>query len=147
MIRFGLLGAAAIAPRALVFPCVDEPNAYIRAIAARDRTRAENFATWARIPEVHDDYQAVIDNPKCDAIYIPLPITSHREWTLKALEAGKHVLCEKSIAANAAEAAQMAASAREKKLVLMEAFYYRYHPVFRRAKEIVAAGMRVRGET
>ena len=141
MLQFGVLGAAAITPRALIYPCVDEPNAFIRAIAARDRSRAAKVADWARIPEVLDDYQAVIEHPKCNVIYIPLPITSHHEWTIKALEAGKHVLCEKSIAANGDEAEEMAAVAREKGLVLMEAFHYRYHTVFRRAKEILASGV------
>ena len=141
MIRFGVLGAARITPRALIFPCVDEPGAYIRAIAARDRGRAEKVAAWARIPDVADDYQAVVDNPKCDAIYIPLPITHHHEWTLKALAAGKHVLCEKSFAANAREAQEMATLAADKGLVLMDAFHYRYHPVFQRAKEILDSGV------
>jgi len=141
MIQFGVLGAAKITPRALIFPCVDEPGAFIRAIAARDRARAETMAEWAQIREVLDDYQAVVEHPKCNAIYIPLPISHHREWTLKALQAGKHVLCEKSFAANAHEAEEMAALAREKGLVAMDAFHYRYHPVFCRAKEIVESGV------
>ena len=141
MITFGVLGAAAITPRALIYPCVDAPQANIRTIAARDRSRAEKMAEWAGIRNVVDDYQAVIDDPKCNAIYIPLPITAHHEWTLKALEAGKHVLCEKSIAANAAEAQEMAARAKETGLVLLEAFHYRYHPCFLRAKEIFDSGV------
>ena len=141
MITFGVLGAAAITPRALIYPCVDEPQANIRTIAARDRSRAEKMAEWAGIRNVVDDYQAVIDDPKCNAIYIPLPITAHPEWTLKALAAGTHVLCEKSIAANAAEAQEMAARAKETGLVLLEAFHYRYHPCFLRAKEIFDSGV------
>ena len=140
MIWFGVLGAAKITPRALIFPCVDEVNASIRAIAARDRSRAEKMADWAQIPEVLTDYQAVIEHPRCNAIYIPLPISHHHEWTMKALKAGKHVLCEKSIAANAREAEEMATLARERDLVLMDAFHYRYHPAFARAKEIVESG-------
>ena len=104
MIRFGTLGAAAITPRALINPCMDEPRAIVYAIAARDRRRAEEFARYAHIRHVFDDYQAVIDHPNIDAIYIPLPIAAHHAWTIKALEAGKHVLCEKSFASNAAEA-------------------------------------------
>ena len=140
MIQFGVLGAARITPRALIFPCVDEPNAFIRAIAARDRGRAEKMAEWAQIREVMDDYQAIVEHPKCNAIYIPLPISHHHEWTLRALEAGKHVLCEKSFAANAQEAEEMATLAHQKGLVAMDAFHYRYHPVFRRAKDIVGSG-------
>lgn len=141
MIQFGVLGAAKITPRALIYPCVDEPGAVIRAIAARDRSRAENMAEWAQIREVLDDYQAVVEHPKCNAVYIPLPISHHHEWTVKALEAGKHVLCEKSFASNAREAEEMATLARRKGLVLMEAFHCRYHPVFRRAREIVDSGV------
>ena len=141
MIRFGMLGAANIAPNALIKPCKDEPGAAIQVLASRDRDRAEKMAARAKIPEVAASYLEVIDHPACNAIYIPLPITSHHEWTLKALEAGKHVLCEKAIAANAAEAEEMAALAQAKGLVLMEAFHYRYHPVFLRAKEIVLSGV------
>ena len=141
MLKFGVLGAAAITPRALIYPCVDEPRADVRVIAARDRARAEKVADWAAIRHVVDDYQAVIDHPDCNAIYIPLPITAHRDWTLKALAAGKPVLCEKSLAANAAEAREMADAASATGLVLMEAFHYRYHSVFLRAKEILASGV------
>jgi predicted dehydrogenase len=141
MLQFGVLGAARITPRALIFPCVDEPNAFVRAIAARDRSRAEKVAEWAEIRDVMDDYQAVVEHPECNAIYIPLPVSHHHEWTIKSLEAGKHVLCEKSMAANAVEAKEMAALARTKGLVLMDAFHYRYHPVFQRAKEIVDSGV------
>ena len=140
MLRFGVLGAAAITPRALIFPCVDEPRAMIRVIAARSRDRAQRMADWAAIKHVVDDYQEVIDHPDCNVIYIPLPITAHHEWTLRALDAGKHVLCEKSIAANGDEAQAMADHARDKGLVLIEAFHYRYHPVFQRAKALLESG-------
>jgi predicted dehydrogenase len=140
MIRFGTLGAAAITPRALINPCIDEPRAGVYAIAARDRKRAEEFARYARIRHVFDDYQAVIEHPKIDAIYIPLPISAHHEWTIKALVAGKHVLCEKSLASNTAEAQEMADVAAKTGRVLMDAFHYRYHPLFIRAKQLVDSG-------
>lgn len=141
MIRFGTLGAAMITPRALVYPCVDEPRAFIYAIAARDRGKAEGFAKHASIPQVLDNYQAVVEHPKVDAVYNPLHITAHHEWTIKALQQGKHVLCEKSFASNAREAEEMAAVANETGKVLMDAFHYRYHPIFIRAKEIVDSGV------
>ncbi len=141
MIRFGTLGAAAITPRALIAPCVDEPRAFVYAIAARDRKRADSFARYAGIRHVLDDYRQVVENPKVNAIYNPLPIHLHHEWTLKALRAGKHVLCEKSFASNALEAQDMANTASETGLVLMEAFHYRYHPVFMRAKQIYDSGV------
>lgn len=141
MIRFGTLGTANITPRALVYPCIDERRAFIRCIGARDRTRAEGFARWHNIPVVCNDYDEVVHHQGIDAVYNPLPITAHHEWTIKALRAGKHVLCEKSFAANAREAEEMAEVARETGLVLMDAFHYRYHPVFIRAREIVESGI------
>ena len=140
-VRFGTLGAANITPRALLEPCRDEPRAAVHCVAARDRDRADGFARWLRIPVVHDTYREVVEDPAIDAVYNPLPIAWHREWTLAALAAGKHVLCEKSFACNAGEAEEMARAAADAGLVLMDAFHYRYHPVFRRAKEIVDDGL------
>ena len=141
MIRFGVLGAAKITPNALTGPCAESDRAKVHCIAARDRARADAFAAEHGIPVVHDRYADVIDDPDINAVYIPLPISLHHEWTIRALRAGRHVLCEKSFAANAKEAEQMAAVGRETGLVLMEAFHYRYHPVFLRAREIVTSGM------
>jgi predicted dehydrogenase len=140
LLRFGALGAALITPRALVYPCLDEPAASIYSIAARDRARAEAFAQWHRIPKVLDSYAEVVTHPKVDAVYNALPITAHREWTLAAIKARKHVLCEKSFASNAAEAKEMAEAADDADVVVMDAFHYRYHPIFIRAKEIYESG-------
>ncbi len=140
-IRFGALGAANITPRALLAPCHDEPRAAVRCVAARDRKRAEGFARWHRIPVVHDTYRQVVQDEHVEAVYNPLPIALHREWTLEALAAGKHVLCEKSFACNAQEAEEMARAAADSGLVLMDAFHYRYHPVFLRAREVVDDGL------
>lgn len=141
MIRFGTLGTANITPRALIYPCVDEPRAYVRTIAARDRDRAERFARCHGIPNVVDSYQDVIDDESVDVVYVPLHIPVHHEWTIKALRAGKHVLCEKSFASNAAEAEEMAAAAHTSGKVVMDAFHYRYHPIFIRAVEIYRTGL------
>jgi predicted dehydrogenase len=140
MIKFGTLGTASITPRALVYPCIDEPGAMIYAIAARDRSRAENFAYHHHIPHALENYQAVVEHPKVDALYNPLHIPAHCKWTIKALESGKHVLCEKSFACNAGEAKLMAEAADTAGLVCMDAYHYRYHPLFIRAKEIYDSG-------
>lgn len=140
MIRFGTLGAARITPDALIKPCEREARAMVNVVAARSRVRAEAFARQHKIVEVADTYTQVINHPRVDAVYIPLPITQHHEWTIKALRAGKHVLCEKSLAANAREAREMAQVATECGRVLMDAFHYRYHPIFLRAREIYASG-------
>ena len=141
MIRFGTLGTANITPRALINPCMDEPKAMVRVIGARSVDNARGFAKYHHIKHVVANYDEVINHPSCNAIYNPLPITAHKEWSIKALRAGKHVLCEKSFSSNAAEAAEMAAVASETGLVLMDAFHYRYHPLFIRAREIYASGM------
>ena len=138
--RFGTLGAANIAPQALLAPASRNPDVTVVAIAARDRSRAEAMAERGHIEHVVDDYQAVIDHPDVNAIYNPLPISHHREWTLKALAAGKPVLCEKSFAMNEREAVEMAEAAQGARLLVIEAFHYRYHPVFLRALEIYDAG-------
>ena len=100
--------------------------------------------TKHRIPRVADSYEAVVDDPDIDAVYIPLPNSLHAEWTLAALGAGKHVLCEKPFTSNAAEAAMVAGAAvqaaADRGLVVMEAFHYRYHPLARRMREIVESG-------
>ncbi len=141
MIRFGTLGAASITPRALVYPCVDEPEAMIYAIAARDRERAVSFAHHHNIPKVLDSYADLVACERINAVYNPLHITAHHEWTLRALRAGKHVLCEKSLASNAGEAQEMAECADDTGLLLMDAFHYRYHPIFVRAREIYQSGV------
>ena len=138
--RFGTLGAANIAPGALLQPASRNADVSVVAIAARDRQRAVAMAEQGGVEHVVDDYQAVIDHPDVNVVYNPLPISHHREWTLKALAAGKPVLCEKSFAMNEREAAEMAEAADRAGLLLIEAFHYRYHPVFLRALEIYQSG-------
>src|SRR5215471_12062575 len=140
-VRFGTLGAAQITPNALIKPSLELRDAAIVAVAARNRKRAEDFAAAHRIERVHDTYQQVIDDPEVEAIYNPLPNSHHCEWTIAALRAGKHVLCEKPLASNAAEAEQMATVARETGCFLGEAFHYRYHPFAARIREIIGSGM------
>lgn len=139
-LRIGILGAARIAPMALLRPAQQTPNASVVGIAARDPGRATAFARKHGIPRVHPSYDALIADPEVDAIYNPLPNSLHCEWTIRALRAGKHVLCEKPIASNADEAAQMAAAADETGRVLMEAFHWRYHPLAERMRTIVTSG-------
>ena len=139
-IRFGTLGAANITPNALTQPASRNADVAVVAIAARDRARAEAMAEKEGVEHVVDDYQAVIDHPDVNVVYNPLPISHHHEWTLKALAAGKPVLCEKSFAMNEREAIEMAEAADKAGLLLIEAFHYRYHPVFLRALEIYHAG-------
>jgi predicted dehydrogenase len=137
-IRIGLLGAARIAPNALVKPARVVEGVEVAAVAARDPGRAEAFATRWGVPTVHSDYATLIADPDLDAVYIPLPNGLHAQWTLAALAAGKHVLCEKPFTSNADEAREVERAAAGTDLVVMEAFHYRYHPLMARALDLVA---------
>jgi predicted dehydrogenase len=139
-LQIGALGAARITPNALIHPARQVENVTIAAIAAREPAKARAFATKYGIPQMHDSYQALLADPTIDAIYNPLPNNLHAEWTIRALEAGKHVLCEKPLAANAAEAERMAQTAETTGLVLMEAFHTFYHPLAARMKAIIERG-------
>jgi predicted dehydrogenase len=136
-LRIGILGAARITPTALIRPARRVPEVEVVAVAARDRDRAETFAHKHKIPTVHGSYDELIADPNVDAIYNPLPNGLHGRWTLAALKAGKPVLCEKPLTANADEAEQVASAARDPGLVVMEAFHYRYHPLVERVLEII----------
>ncbi len=139
-LRIGTLGAAKIAPAALIKPARQVPGVVVEAVAARDQARAAKFARKHAIPRVYDSYDALLADSEIDAVYNPLPNSLHGEWTKRALTAGKHVLCEKPLTANAAEAEEVAAAANTSGLVVMEAFHYRYHPLAARMKEIVDSG-------
>lgn len=138
--RIGILGAAPIARAAILEPRRLAPEVEVAAIAARDPARAARFAARHAIPRVHPSYAALLADPELDAVYIPLPNSLHARWSIRALRAGKHVLCEKPLAANADEAAAMSAAAAETGLVLAEGFHYRYHPLALRLKQIVDGG-------
>jgi predicted dehydrogenase len=140
-LRIGILGAARIAPMALVVPARTLANEVtVTAIAARDPARAAAFAKKHGIARVLPSYEALLADPEIDAVFNPLPNSLHCLWTVRALAAGKHVLCEKPFAANAAEAEEMAAAASRADRVLMEAFHYRHHPLAARMIDIVRSG-------
>jgi predicted dehydrogenase len=135
-----MLGAAKIGPNALILPARLGAEATVDVVAARDPERARRYAAEHGIPRVAPTYAAVIADPEIDVVYNPLPMNQHCHWTIEALRAGKHVLCEKPFAANAAEAERMVAAAVEAGRLLVEAFHYRYHPLFERVLGIVRSG-------
>jgi predicted dehydrogenase len=113
----------------------------VTTIASRDLDRGRAAAKKLGISKTHGSYEALLADPDVDAIYNPLPNHLHVPWSIKALEAGKHVLCEKPIALSAAEAQTLAdAAARHPRLKVMEAFMYRHHPQWQRAQQLVASG-------
>ena len=125
---------------ALIRPARQIDGVRVAAVAARDRARAEKFATKHGIATVHDSYDALLVDPEIDAVYNPLPNSLHAEWTLRALDAGKHVLCEKPFTSNAQEAQRVHQAAEQSGRVVMEAFHYRYHPLAQRLRDLVASG-------
>ena len=123
-----MLGAAGIASGAVLPAITASRNGRVVAIASRDPGRARNFAAAHPGSKAADTYEALLADPEIDAVYIPLVNSVHKEWTLRALAANKHVLCEKPLAMNAAEAEEMAVAAKSARKLLMEAFMYRFHP-------------------
>jgi xylose dehydrogenase (NAD/NADP) len=140
LVRWGILGNANIA-RICVIPAIRKSrNGTIHALASRSPHQAAEIASKHEIRRVYENYEALLADPEIDAVYIPLPNHLHHPWTLEALRAGKHVLCEKPLACNAREAREVAGAAAEAGLLLMEAFMYRFHPRSQRIKKLVADG-------
>ena len=137
VLRIGVLGTARISATALLGPAASTPEVTVAAVAARDQYRAEAYAEQHGIPVAYGGYEALLGDPDIDAVYNPLPNSLHGPWTMRAIAAGKHVLCEKPFASNAHEAAQVADAASASGLVVMEAMHYRYHPLIRRLRELV----------
>jgi len=139
-IRWGVLSTANIG-RAAVNPAIQaSSNGELLAVASRDAERARSFAAEHGIPHSFGSYEALLERDDIDAVYVPLPNSMHREWAIRAAEAGKHVLCEKPLALDAAECAEMEAAAADHGVKLMEAFMYRFHPRTERVIELVRAG-------
>lgn len=134
--RWGLIGAGWIATKAIAPAMHAAENTVIQAVASRDpeRSKALNPIT------VHKDYEALIHDPLVDAVYISLPNHLHCEWTIKALKAGKHVLCEKPFAMNTAEVELMIQTSKDYDRILVEAVWSRLHPRMIRAIDLVKSG-------
>jgi xylose dehydrogenase (NAD/NADP) len=142
-LRWGILGVAKINDRLL--PAFARANhGELRAIASRSLKRAKTAAAAAGIPIAYGSYEALLDDPAIDAIYNPLPNTLHAEWTMKAAERGKHVLCEKPLAPTAAEAQKVVDWCRAKRVCLMDGFMWPHHPRTARLRQFLDS--RVLGE-
>ena len=137
-----MLGTANIATRAVIPALQAAPSADLVAIASRDTVKARELAVRSGIPVAHGSYEALLDDASIDAVYIPLPNHLHLPWTLRAIAAGKHVLCEKPVGMNAEEASLLLAAARGRPgLKVMEAFMYRCHPRWIAARELILDGV------
>jgi len=140
MIRIGILGAARIAPRGIVTPANALLGAEVVAIAARGLERAQDFAAQHSIPMAFGSYGELLARDDIDLVYVALPPSAHREWCTAALANGKHVLVEKPFANNAQDATEMVAAARASGRHLIEAFHYRFHPLFEQALSSLRSG-------
>ena len=140
VLNWGLLSTAHI-NRALITPLRASKRNKLLAVGSRRQKSADDYAREWKIPQAHGSYEALIDNPEVDVIYNSLPNHLHAEWTIKALKAGKHVLCEKPFALSLAEADAMISAARKTGKVLAEAFMYRHHPQTLKVQELVDGGM------
>ncbi|HEU0292080.1 MAG TPA: Gfo/Idh/MocA family oxidoreductase [Anaerolineales bacterium] len=138
-LRWGLLSTARI-NRVLLPPLRSSRRNELTAVASRDLDRAKAYADEKDIPRAFGSYEALLADPDVDVIYNPLPNSMHAEWTIKAAQAGKHVLCEKPLANTVAEVDAITAAAQEAGVVVMEAFMYRHHPQTLKVKELVEGG-------
>ena len=140
-IRIGLLAASRIAQKAIIDPLPDVDGVELVAVAARDLDRAKAAAdVWgARL--TFGSYEELMACDDVDAVYIGTPASLHREWAIAAIDAGKHVLCEKPFAANADDARRIADAARDSDVAVMEAFHWRYHPYAQQIRDVLDSGM------
>jgi predicted dehydrogenase len=139
-LRIGVLSTADIAIKKVIPGMRRAARVEVVAIASRDGDQARAVAERLGIPRAHGSYDALLADPDVDAVYIPLPNHLHAEWTIAAAQAGKHVLCEKPLATNAADAERMAAACDAAGVQLMEAFMYRLHPSWIAVHELVTSG-------
>lgn len=138
-LRWGILGTAKINRRLIPAMRLAQRSELI-AVASRDRARAEAYAREWSVPRAVAGYQTLLDCPDINAVYIPLPNTDHVPWTLAAIAAGKHVLCEKPIALTPADVDRLAAAASAAKVIVEEGFMYRHEPLTARVRQLVRDG-------
>ncbi|MEH7547667.1 Gfo/Idh/MocA family protein [Neobacillus vireti] len=139
-IRWGIIGCAGIAKRSVIPGIQQSETGEVAAIASRGLEKAKQTAEQLNIPTAYGSYEELLADPTIEAVYIPLPNHLHKEWVIRAAEAGKHVLCEKPLAINAEEAQQMLEACEKAGVVFAEAFMYRYHPRYTTIRDIIKSG-------
>jgi len=139
-LKFGILSTARINDNALLTPRKYLPYIEVVAVASRDLMTAKKYAKKHKIPKFYGSYAELLADPEIQVIYNPLPNSMHAEWTIKALQAGKHVLCEKPFSSNTKEALEMKEATLKTNKILIEAFHTRYHPYSQRLRAIIASG-------
>jgi predicted dehydrogenase len=140
-VNWGILGNATIARKCVIPAIQKSSNGQVQVLATRSPQNAAEVVSDNNISKVYDRYEDVLSDPSVEAVYIPLPNHLHFPWTMKALSAGKHVLCEKPLSCDAPEARRMTDTAHERRRILMEAFMYRFHPRSQHIKRIIEKGV------
>lgn len=140
-IRWGILSTSNHAAKRVIPAIHASADGEAAAVASRNLEPAQRYAASLTIPKAYGTYEALLDDPEIDALYIPLPNHLHKEWSIRAAQAGKHVLCEKPIGLNAEEAEGMVRVFREANLKLAEAFQWRHHPQAQRVRQMVKDGV------
>ena len=140
MLRFGILSTAQIGRDHVVPAIQDAQNCVVAAVASRDAAKARAMADRFSAPHAFGSYEEMLASDTIDAVYIPLPTAQHVEWSIKAADAGKHVLCEKPIALHAGEIASLIAARERNGVVISEAFMVTYSPVWRKVRALLAEG-------
>jgi predicted dehydrogenase len=139
-VRWGVLGAARIAVNRVIPAMKRSERCEVVAIASRDLVRAQSTARDLEIPKAYGSYEALLADPEVEAVYNPLPNHLHVPWSIRAAEAGKHVLCEKPIGLNVAETLELLAARKRTGVVMGEAYMVQVHPQWRRVVELVRGG-------
>ncbi len=139
-LRWGVIGSANIAVKSVIPAIQQSRNGTVTAIASRNKDKANEAAQKLGIDKTYGSYEELLKDPDIDAVYIPLPNHLHAEWTIRAAEAGKHVLCEKPLALNAEEAERMVEACKKAGVHLAEAFMYRHHPRYKAILSLIREG-------
>lgn len=138
-VRWGILGTGMIT-YTLVRAIRASENGELIAVASRDRAKAEKFAAEHNVPRFYGRYEELLADREVEAVYNALPNALHAPWTIAAARSGKHILCEKPLAPTPSECARMIAAAKRRRVTLMEAFMYRFHPQAKKIRELIASG-------
>ena len=139
-IRWGVLGTAAIACNHTIPGMIEAENCELYAIAGRSMEKAKEFQEKFGFQKAYDSYEALLEDPEVEAVYIPLPNTMHYEWAIRTMQAGKHVLCEKPLAPTPAEIKEMIQASKDNNVILMEAFAYLHSPIYIAIRDEIQSG-------
>lgn len=139
-VKWGILGCAGIAEKAVIPAIKKAENCELYALASRDKKKARDFAERFKGEKYYGDYEKLLKDDMVEAVYIPLPNSLHKEWTIRAARYGKDILCEKPLGLSYDQAREMTEVAKEEGVLLMEAFMYRFHPLVQKIKEVIDTG-------